>query len=42
VIGYGRTYGRNNPITAERNEKHRKAALRVLITGLNDQISDLI
>jgi len=36
------TYGRNKPITAEMNEKHRKTALRVFITGLNGQISDTI
>jgi len=36
------TYGRNKPITAEINEKHRKTALRVFITGLNGQISDTI
>jgi len=36
------TYGRNKPLTAEMNEKHRKTALRVFITGLNGQISDTI
>jgi len=36
------TYGRNKPITAEINEKNRKTALRVFITGLNGQISDSI
>jgi len=36
------TYGRNKPITAELNEKNRKTALRVFITGLNGQISDTI
>jgi len=33
------TYGRNQPITAEMIEKHRKT---VFITGLNGQISDTI
>lgn len=36
------TYGRNKPITSEMNEKHRKTALRVFITGLNGHISDVI
>jgi len=36
------TYGRNKPLTAEMNEKHKKTALRVFITGLNGHISDVI
>ncbi|KAH8356646.1 hypothetical protein KR084_006475, partial [Drosophila pseudotakahashii] len=32
----------NKPITLEMNEKHRKTALRVFITGLNGHISDTI
>jgi len=28
------TYGKNKPITAEMNEKHRKTAVRVFITDL--------
>jgi len=36
------TYGRNKPLTAEMNEKHKKTALRVFITGLNGHISGVI
>jgi len=36
------TYGRNKPLTSEMNEKHKKTALRVFITGLNGHISDVI
>jgi len=36
------TYGRNKPLTAEMNEKHKRTALRVFITGLNGHISDVI
>jgi len=36
------TFGRNKSITAEMNEKPRKTALRVFITGLNGQMSDTI
>jgi len=36
------TYGRNKPLTAEMNEKHKKTALKVFITGLNGHISDVI
>jgi len=32
------TYGRNKPLTAEMNEKHKKTALWVFITGLNGHI----
>jgi len=32
------TYGRNKPITAEMDEKHKKTALRDFITGRNGQI----
>jgi len=35
------TYGRNKPLTAEMNEKHKNTALRVFITGLNGHISDV-
>jgi len=34
-------YGRNKPLTAEMNEKHKKTALRIFITGLNGHITDV-
>jgi len=35
-------YGRNKPLAAKLNEKHKKTVLRVFITGLNGHILDVI